>query len=514
MAAPAAAAKGIEAPGIEGPALLLVAAVVVFKLWLAAWFPFTGDEAYFEVWGQQPAPGYYDHPPMVGWLLAAITPVSSAAWALRLPVIVLPIAIAWGLHAALRHHDRDKAWLAALGFLLLPINVWNVFITTDMPLVFFSFFAGLAWWQGRERRSLPLHVLAGVLLGGAFLSKYFSALLALVFLVDAALAPREERAWRGLVVTWLAATPFGLLNLWWNYEHCWANFMFNLYNRHEEAGWSIRSPFLYALIVVYTLSPVAVVQLARARAWVGARQRPGLRFALVAVVLPFGLFAILSLVRKVGLHWVLSFVPFLFVAAALVLTRAQLRRSVLYLGGLAVLHVALLLAAAAMPLETWKKSRLYDGIVFHFRIHDVVSTLKTYQPEFEIAADGYSPAVTAGYYLGRYVFVFGTASTHARHDDLVTDFRTLAGRNILVLRKDAPQPGEYEPYFQSVSYRTLELEGARFHLVLGRGFHYGVYRDRVLAVARDRFYRIPAYLPQGGCEFCERYFATYCPVRG
>ena len=32
------------------------------------------------------------------------------------------------------------------------------------------------------------------------------------------------------------------------------------------------------------------------------------------------------------------------------------------------------------------------------------------------------------------------------------------------------------------------------------------YHDKVLARIRDRFYRIPAWLPQRGCEFCERYF--------
>jgi len=49
--------------------------------------------------------------------------------------------------------------------------------------------------------------------------------------------------------------------------------------------------------------------------------------------------------------------------------------------------------------------------------------------------------------------------------------------------------------------------------VFGRGFHYTAYRDGVLAPMRDRYYRIPAFLPQGACVFCERYFETACPVR-
>jgi len=36
---------------------------------LSAAVPFTGDEAYFTYWGVYADLGYYDHPPMIGWLL-------------------------------------------------------------------------------------------------------------------------------------------------------------------------------------------------------------------------------------------------------------------------------------------------------------------------------------------------------------------------------------------------------------------------------------------------------------
>ena len=51
-------------------------ATLIFRAWLAVVVPFTGDEAYFLVWGRQPAIGYYDHPPMVGWMLALLAPIN------------------------------------------------------------------------------------------------------------------------------------------------------------------------------------------------------------------------------------------------------------------------------------------------------------------------------------------------------------------------------------------------------------------------------------------------------
>ena len=113
-----------------------------------------------------------------------------------------------------------------------------------------------------------------------------------------------------------------------------------------------------------------------------------------------------------------------------------------------------------------------------------------------------------------YFFVFGTASSHARHDDILTDFRRLDGRNILVLRKNPPNDADYRPYFASVEYRSMLIGGVTYHVVLGRGFDYGAYRQHVLAPLRERYYAIPWYLPQGRCYFCERYFgAATCPAR-
>src|SRR6185369_10351623 len=153
-----------------------VAVTVLFKLWLSAALPVTGDEAYFMYWGFAPALGYYDHPPMVGWMFALSSLVSDAGWWLRLPVTLLPVFIALLLYAVLRRalpgqDAGERAALAALGFLLVPPEVWNVFGTTDAPLAFWSFLSGLAFWRAARVQSAGWFAAAGALLGLALLSK-------------------------------------------------------------------------------------------------------------------------------------------------------------------------------------------------------------------------------------------------------------------------------------------------------------------------------------------------------
>jgi len=452
---------------------------------------------------------------MIGWLLYLLHRVSDAAWWLRLPVTLLPIALAAGVYWVLRRSDETKAAMAALAFMLLPANVWAVLITTDTPFIFFCFASVLAFWLGLVRKAPAWQALAGAFLGLAFLSKYFAVLLGLAYVVHTACSQRGQRDWRGLALVVLCSLPFVAVNLWWNYEHCWANLMFNAYNRQESAGWSWNAPLLYAVSVLYVLSPVALWQLAKDRRSVfAALGDPAARFFAFMFAFPFGFFAVLSLVKQIGLHWMLGFVPFFFVLAGWVLSREQLRRSVVYLGAFSALHAVAIAAAAVLPVETWKNSVDYEGIVYHVRIRDILQELKPYEERFALAANGYSPAATASYYSGKYFFVFGRGSSYARQDDILSDLRPLDGKDILILRKGPPEDPDYRPYFRGVEYREFTLSGATFHLVLGRGFDFAAYREGALRAVRDRLYAIPRYLPQGRCYFCERYFdSPTCPVR-
>jgi len=492
-----------------------LALTLAFKFWLAATLPMTGDEAYFIYWGVYPDYGFYDHPPMVGWFLALLLRLSRAEWVLRLPVILLPALLACAMLQYLRPAGRDKAYAAALAFLLVPVNVWNVLITTDTPLVLFSFLSALCFAAALRRESKMLYAACGALLGLAFLSKYFAVLLGLAYLAFVLIQPAGRRSWRGLAIIVAGALPFAALNAWWNYEHCWANLMFNVYNRHDSAGWSLHTPALYLLSLLYMLCPVALYQLWRGRAALAqAFAEPRARFFMLAWAVPLAVFALLATVKQIGLHWLLSFVPFFFIAAALVLSAAQLKKSVVYLAAFSAIHLAAIVGASLLPIETWKNSRLYDGIVFHVKTAELLQRLEPYAGTYEFAADGFSPAVTASYASGRYFFVFGTASSHGRHDDILTDFRTLAGKNILVLRKNLPNLADYTPYFAKVEVRQFELHGATFYMVLGQGFDFARYREQVLRPLRERYYRMPSYLPLGHCYFCERYFPDEpCPTR-
>jgi len=224
-----------------------------------------------------------------------------------------------------------------------------------------------------QRGSLPLFAAAGVALGLAFLSKYFAVLLGLGYLGWAIASPGAERRWSGPLLAIAAAVPFGLVNLWWNLEACWCNVMFNAINRHEDAGWSATTPLLYLLSLAYLAAPLLwAAWRDRARIIAGAREQQHARALALAWLLPLAVFALLSPVRRIGLHWLLSFVPALILTASLALDRARLSAVVRFFAWFGALHAVVLGIAVALPLEIWKSTPFYSRLTFPGRAQELL----------------------------------------------------------------------------------------------------------------------------------------------
>jgi 4-amino-4-deoxy-L-arabinose transferase-like glycosyltransferase len=288
---------------------------VVIKLMLALAIPITSDEAYFYLWGRYPAPGYYDHPPVIGWILYLLLFLGKSPLLLRLPPILFSTLVGAGIYFVLRRFDRLKAALVAVLFLLSPINLLNVLVTTDTPLLLFSFASCIFLFQAIESRNYLHYLLSGIFLGLAFLSKYFAVLLGVAYFVYFLFSEKNKRKTTGFLVLYAALVPFVAFHVYWNYLHCWPNIMFNLINRNKNEVFSLGKVLVFILCQLYLLTPPVIYYLYKKRDELPARFADR-RFTILlyAFLVPLAAFSVLSFKKVIGLHWVLSFYPFMYIA--------------------------------------------------------------------------------------------------------------------------------------------------------------------------------------------------------
>lgn len=491
----------------ESVFIKILFAVLLLRIAFAAWLPITGDEAYFVKWGKNVDYGFYDHSPFVGWLLTALITVSDATWWLRLPSILLPIFISFAIYRLLSTEKTEIAFLAAVSFLLAPVNLFNVLITTDTALIFFSFISSWYFYKSITESSSAYRnfTLSGLFLGLAFFSKYFAVVLGVTYALYILFFKRTKHSFIGLLIILLMVMPFVFVNIWWNYNNCWNNILFNLLNR-TSVGTDISGNLLnYIVILAYLITPPILYYSFknRPRRFEFTKQQH-VYFWLFSFSLI--LFFIILFKKSIGLHWLLSFYPFMFIAASAILNVKQWKVALKFIIVISVIHGAVLSAILILPIHTFTSNKTtLQNFAFGKYPDKLLSQLNEYKEDYVFSTVSYGMASVASYYSDKEFIVFGEGSVHARQDDKLTNFKLLDGKNILFFKRSENYLDVYKKYFDSSERKKIFIDDVGFELFLGKGFKYELYRKDILEVVNKDFYSIPEWLPVGNCDFKEKY---------
>jgi len=488
--------------------LVTAGATLLIKLLLAAFFPMTGDEAYFIIWGKHLDYGYYDHPGMTGWWLWLMLQISDAAWVVRLPAVLAPFAVAFMIRSVLRETLPDRADLVAALFLVSPTNLLNFFTTTDTPVFLFGFMAAVKVWQGFRRDEVIDTFWAGLLLGAAFFAKYFAVPLGVALGVFV-LLNHGRRRFVHFAALAAGVIPWAALNILWLYHNGWTNILFNFFNRNRSAEFNPAGPLIVlAFLVVYLgpavawflLKPRAAGRVSLAATWARLRET-GLHTFAVGAGIPIAIFLAVSLAKPVGLHWLLTFAPMLFVALAPRFEPALFRRMYRPTLAFSLIPIVLVSVLLAIPpqtgrlvLEKFGRGDDYESVILGVYPEKVLPVLEPYMAEYTLMSASYAKAAVLGYHARQYVPVFGEGSYHARQDDFLTDFRRFDGGNIMVVTHKDRDVEACRPFFDEVEVKPINVEDAHLLLILCRGFHFERYRDQVLRKIARQYYTYPDWM--------------------
>ena len=208
---------------------------------VAALLPLSPQEAYYWVFSLHPAWSYFDHPPLTAYVIGFFTHfLGDRAVVIRLGALLFSLGfslLAYFLGKAL-FDSRVGFWAGAISSLLPSYAITALIITPDSPLVFFWTLSGFLTLRAIQNDRPVYHLLSGVTLGLALLSKYtaifFPASLLLFFMVTPD-QRRHLKKWQ-LYGGWVLATLVFSPVVFWNADHGWASFAFQSTERARELG--------------------------------------------------------------------------------------------------------------------------------------------------------------------------------------------------------------------------------------------------------------------------------------
>src|SRR5689334_21174957 len=211
--------------------ILTIAALVVLRLVAAAFTPLTFDEAYYWTWSKHLAGGYYDHPPMVAFVIRAGTMIAGdTELGVRLVSILLALPMSFAIWRAteiLFGGTRAAASAVILLNVTMMASVGTLIVTPDAPLLvassFLLFFLAKVLETGRGAWWLAIGAAAGC----ALLSKYTAMFFGPAILIWLVAVPKL-RHW--LLSPWpylggLVAIALFSPVILWNADHQWVSFI-------------------------------------------------------------------------------------------------------------------------------------------------------------------------------------------------------------------------------------------------------------------------------------------------
>ena len=311
-------------------------------LWLGVWWianlvqagftELANDEAYYHMFAERLAWGYFDHPPVTALLVWAGERLFGGELGVRFFFTVLQPLYLWILWRLIRPADagrRDAALFVVVSAATLMLQLYGFIAVPDGPLMFTTalFLLTFKWFSENRRRAW---LWMGIAMALMAYSKYHGALVVLFAL---AANPRQllrPALYSSGAVALLLLVP----HLVWQYEHDWASFAYHLSGRNSVFRPGYVVEFLANVLVVFNpfFVPLYV------QAWRKVKPQTPVGRALKLLPVAFIVFFVLSSLRGyVQPQWVIvSCFGLVCVLFAYARRHPRTRRYVMRAGGVTV----------------------------------------------------------------------------------------------------------------------------------------------------------------------------------
>ncbi|MGN6727841.1 MAG: ArnT family glycosyltransferase [Tepidisphaeraceae bacterium] len=219
--------------------LWVILALLVLRTVAQVYVPLMHQEAYYWMYWRHPSLSYFDHPPMVAWVIGLGTTLfGTNEWGVRVVGGLLMLVNGVLMYRFVRAWwSASVAWISVLFIELTPVFYGIGFLATmDSALLMFWLISLIGFTLAVKENKWWGWYISGFGLGGALLSKYTGVML----IPGVGLLLLFRREFRGQMKTihpWLGVL-LGIAMFWpvikWNAQNDWASFRFQFLSRFDE----------------------------------------------------------------------------------------------------------------------------------------------------------------------------------------------------------------------------------------------------------------------------------------
>ena len=210
------------------------------------------DEAYYALYGEHLAWGYYDHPPMVGLMTFLSSIFFSGTLGVRFFTIVascLSLWVMWEIADQVRNDSMKKSPLLflVLACSIVMFNIYGFVTTPDASLILFSALFLLVYQQYLEENTWPKALLMGVTMALMVYSKYHAFLLLGLIVLSNLKLLKDGKFWVACLVALALLTP----HILWQVNNDFPSFRYHLAGRNEAFRWSYFWEYLPNQLLIF-----------------------------------------------------------------------------------------------------------------------------------------------------------------------------------------------------------------------------------------------------------------------
>ena len=278
----------------------------LFNIISNGFIPFYSDETYYWIWSKKLALSYFDHPPMVAYLIKATTLFGDSPMEIRLGAPLMMAGSAYLLYKLADKMFDTKTAIYTFYIFLSAVLVQGGYtiIAPDIPLIFFWTLTLYTAYMYIEEGEKNYALLTGIFAGAVLLSKYTGVLLLVSIVLYVLLYKRslfkDRYFYYALLLCFAVFSPV----IYWNYLHDFLSFKFQL--GHGIAEEKIFRPdgfFKFAGVQLLLFHPLYLIPLfyfiVRDREIFSRKKM----FLLIPFLFPLGFFIYFAASKQANAQW-------------------------------------------------------------------------------------------------------------------------------------------------------------------------------------------------------------------